>query len=229
MEYDYGMKTSTSEHRVKEKLDLFFHQYPLVIHDKKHVLIYGGEEPPGVIYLESGAVRQYDISGKTGTELTLHIYNPGSFFPLTWAMAGIPNRHFFQAMRPAQVRVCPRDELLRFIRKDPEVLFSLNTRLLAGLDNLMTRLEYQVFSNSYSRVIAELVYLARHFGTHEGSRVFLDEQLTHQDIADLTGMVRETVSVAMEKLVAQGLIQYQEGRIVIDTPDKLSEHLSLAV
>ena len=210
----------------QKQLDQFFQQYREVVFAKKQVLIHAGDEPAGVYYLASGHVRQYDISGRTGNELTIHIYNPHSFLPLTWALNNIPNRYFFQAMDEVHVRLAPRDDVVHFLQGNADQLLALSKRLVFGLDGLMARMEYQVFGSASARIQAELLYLARHFGREEeDGRIVLDRQFTHQGIADLTGTVRETVSVAIERLVAAGLVSYQGDRIVLEDAARLEAEL----
>ena len=86
-----------------------------------------------------------------------------------------------------------------------------------------------MFGDSYTKVVAELIYLARHFGEENDGYLFLREQFTHQNLADLTGMVRETISLAMEKMVNQKLIHYQGNKIVIDDLDELRAQLERLV
>lgn len=203
----------------------FFQSYSTLRLDKKQTVIPGGEEPGGIFYLHEGYVREYDISAKSGNELTFHIYGPGSFFPLTWGLAGIPNRHFFQSMTDCELRVAPKEDVVQFLAQHPEQLLELTQRLLKGLSGLMTRMEFQVFADAYTQISAELVYLGRHFGHQEGNQVVLQKHFTHQTLADLTGMVRETISVAIEKLVKQGVISYQGNKIVIHNIEQLSKEL----
>lgn len=204
-----------STKKVQEKILTFFQKYPATVVQRHATFLYGGEQPAGVYFLEEGHIRQYDISARSGNEFTLHIYNPNSFFPLTWALNNTPNRYFFQAVTESTVRIAPREDVIAFLKKEGDVLFSVAQRLGAGLNGLTFRMEYQVFGDAYVRILAELLYLGRHFGTRRGKRLRLEEQFTHQNLADLSGSVRETVSVAMEKLKANHLITYEDHLITI--------------
>ena len=62
-------------------------------------------------------------------------------------------------------------------------------------------------------------------GTEENGKITLEDQFTHQNLADFTGMVRETISIVMEKLVAEGKVHYEENKIVIDRIDSLRAQL----
>lgn len=209
----------------QEKIEQFFSQYDSLSVTPRETFLHAGDEPEGVYFLQSGHVRQYDISGRTGTELTLHIFKPGSFFPLMWALNDIPNRYFYQSVDAVQAIVAPKEAVNTFLTENPEVLLALTKRLLSGLDGMIARLQNQVFGDSYSRTISQILYLGRHFGHKEGNQVIIHEPFTHQNLADLTGSVRETVSVAIEKMLAQGLIHYEGHSIVINNQELLEQEL----
>lgn len=209
----------------KYKIESFFSRYPSHALSPGETFLHAGDEPKGVYFLKVGHVRQYDISARTGTELTLHIFNPGSFFPLMWALNDTPNRYFYQSVGSAEVVLAPKQEVYNFVEQNPDVLFSLTKRLLYGLDGMILRLQNQVFGDAYTRTISELLYLGKHFGHKEGKTTVLDKRFTHQDIGDLTGAVRETVSVAMEKLIAKNLIRYEGRTIIINDQDQLEAEL----
>lgn len=210
---------------VRQKVEQFFANYDSLVIPAKETFLHAGDEPKGVYFLQSGHVQQFDISGRTGTELTLHVFNPDSFFPLVWALNDIPNRYFYRAIDQVEVRLAPREELAHFLETDPTVALSLVKRLLYGLDGMILRLQNQVFGDSYTRTISELLYLGRHFGRKEGKTIVIEEHFTHQSLADLTGAVRETVSVVIEKLKAQGFIQYEGRTIIINDQDQLEAEL----
>ena len=76
--------------------------------------------------------------------------------------------------------------------------------------------------DSYHRVIAALILCAKRFGQNRGKKIVIDLPLTHQDIADLAAITRETASLAMGKLTRKGLISRAGRNILILDPVKLS-------
>ena len=203
------------------KLNHFFLKYPLKQYSKGETILNAEEEPAGVYYLLSGFVRFYSLS-PDGKELTLNIFKPGSFFPMTWALAGKQNVYFFEAMTGAGVHIAPKKKFQEFIGNEPDLLFGFNQRLLRGVNGLLTRMEYLLFGNASQKVISTLVLMAKRFGTHEsGSQVQIQIPLTHQAIADLAGLTRESTSLEMKKLEREGLIISKNKLITLLDPKKL--------
>lgn len=208
----------------EQRIENFFIQFTKQYFNKGDTIIWGGREPDGVYYLKEGHVRQYSISEHTGNLLTLHIYHQKSFFPMIWALAEKPNAHFFEAMGPITLYRAPKSETLRFIRNDAEILYYFSARLLSGLNGMLTRVETLAFTDVYGRLISELLYLVKHFGSMQKEGIVVGS-FTHQELADFVGAARETVSVAMEKLQKKGLIDYVDHNIFIPNTDKLIAEL----
>lgn len=204
-----------------QRLEDFFAQYTHQQFKKGQTIIFADEEPSGVYYLKEGRVRQFTISPETGATLTLHTYHPGSYFPLIWAMAGKKNRHFFESLTPVTLYRAPRVNVLQFLKNEPEILYHLATRLLAGLDGMLIRVEMLSMTDVYGRVISELLYLIKHYGKPDTDGAINVGKFTHQEISEFVGSARETISVAMKKLEDKGLVIHRGRDICIPDPEKL--------
>lgn len=206
------------------ELETFFQKYPLRHYAAGVEIIETHTEPKGAYFLASGQVRQYLIS-EDGDELTLHVFEPGSFFPMTWVLSGIPNRHYYEAMTAIDIRLAPAAAFNEFLRHAPELSYQFSQRLLHGLNGMLLRVESLSLQNAQKRVISSLLYIARHFGEADGRTVLLSPQFTHENIATFTGLARETVSIEISKLEKRGLLVYRGPSLVIRDTDILSAQL----
>ena len=199
---------------INQRLELFFQNYPVRRFANKSIIIEAGAEPSGVYFLESGQVRQFIIS-KEGEELTLHVFETGAYFPMTWVMNNIPNRHSYEAMGETLVRIAPAVDFQQFIINEPEILFHLAQRLLHGLNGMLLRVESLSLQSARVRIISILLYLGRHFGQHRGQEIIFPPGFTHRFIATFTGLARETTSVEISKLEKEGFLKYRGSSLVI--------------
>lgn len=206
----------------QKKLETFFAQFRLVNYRAYETIFTSSDSPPGVIYLHEGFIRQYAVS-EDGTELTIHIYKKGNHFPMTWALAGIPNRYYFQALTDTKVFIAQKDKVLDFLMSDPQIFSEFSKRLLFGLDGLAKRIENLCFGKASDRVISSLIYLAGHFGEKSGDNLVLNYKFTHNDIASIAGITREHVSLEIEKLVKKGILKYEGHAIAFPDFNKLLE------
>ncbi len=202
----------------------FFDQFQPRQYKQGEMLIRADDEPQGIFCLTKGYVRQYTLS-KTGMELTLHILQPTSFFPKVWAINGTPNVYNFEALTRVEVGRAPRDQVVGFIKDKPELIFALMSDLLKDYAESLTRIEHLVFSDAYRRVISILLYIAKHFGEQSGNTVMIKHHFTHQDIATLVGIARETASIELQKLSHKNLIHFVDHGMEFHDIQKLEAEL----
>lgn len=210
---------------VQKKVEQFFRQFPLQNVSKGEIMLHPEDNPSVAYYLQSGHIREYGVSTQ-GVEVTIHIYNPYSFFPMTWILSDIPNRYYFEALTDVQVHTAPKDKVIAFLKKNPDVLLDLSQRIFKAVDKLTSRIENLAFGKAYTRVISTLIYLARHFGDSSDNTVTLNQKFTHREIASLAGISRETASREWEKLQKQELITYNDQFIVINNLQDLETLVS---
>ncbi len=203
------------------KFDAFYKQFKSRSYKKGETLIRADDDPQGIFCLTKGYIRQYTISN-LGTELTLHILKPTSYFPMVWAINGTPNVYYFEALTPVEVGRAPRDQVVTFIKDKPDVIFSLMSGLLEDYAETLKRVEHLVFSDAYRRVISVLIYIAKHFGQKSSRGVIVHHKFTHQDIATLVGVARETASLEIGKLEKKGLIEYIDHSILFNKKKSLN-------
>ncbi len=205
------------------EIDSFFAKFKPLRFRKREIILGAEEEPDGVFFIKSGYVRSYSIS-EEGREFTLNIYKQGTYFPAPWALADVPNTYFFEAMTPVELTKAPKEELLVFLRANPEILMDLTTRLLVGLNGLLVRIEHLLSKDAYHKVASAVFLAGRRFGKKAGKgKVIVELPLTHQDIADLSYLTRETTSLEMKKLEKQGLIEKRNRMLIIKDMNKLRQ------
>lgn len=207
-----------------KEFELFYSQFKPRSYKKGEMLIRSDDDPQGIFCLTKGYVRQFSIS-RAGIELTLRILRPISYFPMVWAVNGTPNIYNFEALTDIEVGRAPRDEVVTFIKDKPKIIFELMSELLEDYDETLTRVEHLVFSDAYRRVISVILYIAKHFGTNDSKQTMIGNRFTHNDIATLVGVARETASSEMEKLVKKGLVKYSDHLIVINSIKNLELEL----
>lgn len=213
----------------KTKTVAFFSQFPHQHLRKGTVFLHPDDKPGGVYYIKTGHARMYFVSSH-GIEITLHIFNPESFFPMTWILNDIPNRYYFEAFTDMEVHLAPKKNVASFLKNEPEVVLDLTKRIFNGVDKLSMRIEHMAQENSYSKVASILLYLSRHFGIANNHEVHFKHAFTHQDIGSLVGISRETATRALGKLRRKGIIlSNKKSALTISDIAKLESESSIAM
>ena len=138
------------------------------------------------------------------------------------------NLYYFQAMTSSKLSITSKDEIVRFIKNEPSVLLDFTTRLSIGLNGLITTIQYSLFGPVHTRVVSAILLLAKRFGEPQpDGSVLISIHLTHQDIANIVGVARETVSIEMEKLADKNLVSDKRRKITIQNVPRLQEEALL--
>lgn len=207
---------------IQKKLDLFFSQYKKLSYKKGDILIQIDETQPPIYYLTRGTVKQYSLSTH-GIEQTLTLYKPGAFFPLLTATSGLPNSFYFEAIDDVTVWQAPYKKVVIFLKKEPDVLYDLVSRLYLGMHGLLTRIEYLLTGSAYQKVIFTILNASSRFGEQKSAGIVL--RITHRDIASFSGLTIETISRESQKLQKKGLIENKNHIIVIKNSKLLEKEL----
>ena len=108
----------------------------------------------------------------------------------------------------------------------PNVTVKLTKLIGLRLKKIQSRIEDLVFRDVPARLAHLLSELSKSDGVAEKQGVRLKVKLTHQEMANLIGCSRETVSATMGQFRDQGLIQMDGRTITILKPDGLLRLMS---
>lgn len=209
---------------IRNKIETYFSQYDVKTYAKGELITLANQAPAGISLLVSGVVEQYDISTE-GNKITLNIYKPPAFFPMSWAINQTPNSYFFGAITKVTLRQADPAATVQFLRANPDVLFDLLSRVYTGTDILMRRLALAASGIAVNRLLYELLIEAYRFGVPSAAdqTVLTIRQNT---LAARSGLARETVSRELHKLEKHNLLALTKEGITINI-DKLEAALNL--
>ncbi|TAH31625.1 Crp/Fnr family transcriptional regulator [Candidatus Saccharibacteria bacterium] len=209
---------------IHQTVDTFFAAYPLRHLERGRTLFWPDEPIPGVAHVEEGSVGQYHI-GPDGQKVLLNTFKPPAFFPV-WATLGeTKSPYFFDTLEPLVYRLAPHDAVLGFLKQNPEVTLNLLARVYRGTDGLLRRQAELMAGTAQSRLIVELLIYAARFGTSD-TGLHTSFRIKTTELAERTGLTRETVSRQLKYLSEQAVIGYHTGMLTIRDAEKLEALLS---
>lgn len=109
-----------------------------------------------------------------------------------------------------EVMLIARRDFLGFVAKHGDILWNVINALLAKLRKATEQLESLAFLDVYGR-------LARFLIENQDADGVIREKFTQQELADVVGSSRETVSRIFNELANGGFIRKEKGRIIIQT------------
>lgn len=173
-----------------------------------------------IYLLERGKVRLSLVSS-TGRTLTIGIRSPGEHFGDLF----LDNRRReaqAEALTDGQVIAVPREPFEVLLAAEPRLGINFSRALSVKLEAALRQLDLLAFSSAAERIGRLLAALAREHGIGEGPKVEIDLDLTHQDIAAMLGVSRESVTIVLNRLKSSGAVAYREEHLVVDRDRLLS-------
>ena len=210
------------EELLKQKIELFFDKYPVKKFKAGDIIINSGEQPQYIYYIVRGHVKQSDVS-KRGTELVLNTYRPPSFFPISAGVPHLQNIYRFQAVDDTLVRRAPANDVLAWLKHEPDVMYDLLIRLQSGLYGLLRRLSQAMAGTAQEKIVFELLLNGERFGHVVDNGFVLN--LSVKELASRSGMARETASRELSHLKDQDLISIKGGTITVYNKQALTDLL----
>ncbi len=176
-----------------------------------------------------GFVKRYTITnrGSLGVQV---IYGQNDVFPLTHAFKLLLGQsiykgqevYYYETMSKVELCVLENTSLLDAVTSDSSLYRDLFAEAGHRLESNIQRLENLSLTSSYHQVAHQLHYFVSKYGTISQDGHHLEMPLTQQDMADILGASRETISTAMTKLRKAGLLEQSHG-ILVPNLEKLLE------
>lgn len=175
-------------------------------------LIYSPEDRGEVVFLlKEGRVRLYRLSPE-GKGLTMAIVEPGSVFGEMALLGQGMHGNFAEAMEECTIYMLSRRDVQETLLADPRVARRLLELIGRRLVEAERRLEEFAFKSVSARLSSILLQLADLADQIDGV-VTLPDRYTHQQLAEMVGTYRETVTKELNDFRQDGLIRIEEGRI----------------
>ncbi|MHB8126396.1 MAG: Crp/Fnr family transcriptional regulator [Desulfitobacteriaceae bacterium] len=191
------------------------------IFPKGSTLFVEGQESDGLYIIITGLIKVFILS-KDGREKTFAILGEGDIIGEMTLFGCAIRSATLQTMEQTTIMVIKREDFKRVLTEIPY----LAQRIIELLSNRLRQANHQiedlVFLNSRSRVINNLVQLARDRGKMVAAgNIQITFRLTHAELASLMGVSRETVTKVLSELQDSRLIEVAHKQIKIFSLDQL--------
>ena len=184
-------------------------------------LIMSQDEPSDSLFIIQRGTVKLVMFGESGRQVTLGTLGPGEFFGEISAFDGKERGVSAVAAEDATVLILDRDELFEHLAKFPATAVSFLVEMSRRMRRQHELIASLALSDVSQRLARTLVDLAREHGAEEPEGLVLFRRPTQQELANMVGSCRETVSRALSGFTRRGLVQTR-GRHLALTPDLLA-------
>ncbi len=181
---------------------------------RKSAFAYRIGDPGDAVYLLlAGRIKTYKIA-PNGREVILWFGFPGEVFGLVEAPHPRGRMVSVEACEPSEVAEIPHAKFRGFLAAHPDISQILVQIIASRLGMLANRLVYLMADNAEARIAKLLLDLAaRYHDPKDGAEHPIG--LTHQEIADITDVERQTVTRIIGRFTERGALSARYRRISI--------------
>lgn len=198
--------------------------------EKGGIVFQTGSPGDFTYFLTAGRVKIYHQS-RSGREVVLWFCVPGEIFGLAEVCQGGDGRQVTaQACEPSRALAVSRAAFQNFLEQYPTASLLINDVLACRLRNLGNVIQSLVENDVNERVAQLLIRLSASYGrTVANGDVCLDIRITHQDMANMIGTTRQSVTSALNLLRRQGVLEFDANhRILVHDGALLTETQPIA-
>ncbi len=179
------------------------------------ILFLEGQPARGIFVLCTGRAK-LSTSSSDGKTIILRIAEPGEVLGLSATVSGKPYEVTVETLEPAQANFVARQDFLNFLRDHGDAALRVAEELSNNYHSAYNEVRALGLSTSasekLSRVLLEWSERGKHTAANE---IRMKISLTHEEIAQLIGVSRETVTRTFAELKRKQLIQVKGSTLVI--------------
>jgi CRP/FNR family transcriptional regulator len=123
------------------------------------------------------------------------------------------------ALEPSLIAVISRDDFYFLLHSQKKILENLLELLCTRLRDSWKKIQMMNFNDAAQRIKMLLLMLAENYGEKTGEGMTLRLKLIHQNIADMTGLTRETVTRVLDKWKHNGEIKITKDKFIHLNPE----------
>lgn len=194
---------------------------------QKHEIILFEEDTNRYMYsVLEGEVKVFYTS-EEGKESIVAFHGKGESFGEVSLIDQLTIPATVAAVEKSVLLIIERKEFFKIIYDQPKVMNKLLCLLAGRLRSSWNQVRMLHFKDASFRVMLSIKELSAERGTPVQKGVQLNLKLTHQNLADMTGLTRETVTRVLDKLKKMDMLSIQENRCMLITHKFFEENSHL--
>ncbi len=185
------------------------------IYPRGSVLFVEGQAPRGVFIVCAGRAKLTATSAR-GRALIVRVAEVGEVLGLAPAVSNVPYDISAETLEPTEVNFLPREDFLRFLQTNGEVAVRVAEHLSMELRRAYQQVARIALAPTARAKLAELLFdWAQQHGEPAKSGVSFSLPLTHEEIGELIGSSRETVTRLLNDFRREGALHIKGTQVTI--------------
>ncbi|MBT3342563.1 MAG: Crp/Fnr family transcriptional regulator [Gemmatimonadetes bacterium] len=186
--------------------------------DKGQFIIMAEEPGDSLFIIRSGQVK-VSLIHEDGKEFILSLLGEGEVFGELSLLDDQPRSANVTAMAPTELVMLQRANFRALMTRIPQIAVSLLEELAQRLRRTDDQVEGLALLDVHHRVAKTILRLAADQGEPTNGGVLITGRPTHQQLANMAGTTRETVTRELKQLEQQGYIVTRGRDIIVVSPE----------
>lgn len=181
---------------------------------KDNLILIEEEVGSSMFIILDGRVKISRISDD-GREVILSILSEGDFFGEMSLLDGQTRSANVTAVDDSELLVIRREDFLQILFDYPQIAINLLKELAQRIRKGDEHIKSLSLQDAKGRVANTLLRIAEDYGVFRMGQVEINELPLQQDLANMAGTSRETISRVIKSLMQQGYLKKERGKIII--------------
>jgi CRP-like cAMP-binding protein len=199
-----------AEEDLKEIVKLAVRQ----IYKKDNMILIEEEIGSTMFIILDGRVKISRIS-EDGREVILSILSEGDFFGEMSILDGQNRSANVVTLEDSRIMIVRREDFLKMLRDYPQIAINLLKELAHRLRRSDSQIKSLSLQNATGKVASTLLRIADDSGKIHMGQVEISKLPPQQDLANMAGTSRETISRVLKTLSKQGYLKKEGSRLII--------------
>ena len=188
---------------------------------RRREVVYLPGDPGNSMFIVNGGRIKISKVTRDGKALTLNYCGPSEVFGETCLIEGGPREEMAEAMENSMITELERQDVERLLQNHAQLGYQLTRILAQRRRELENKLETLVFRDVTSKLAELLLALAEEYGVEDSRGTMVALKITHQELANLIGSTRETVSLTLSQFKRKRLICTEGRKVIIADAESL--------
>ncbi len=167
-----------------------------------------------IFFIKTGNVKIGAYS-EEGKELIKSILKAGDIFGEMALIGELYRSDFAQATTTVEVHLLNVEMAQLLMNKDQSFCLTITHKIGKKLLQTQRKLESLIFKDARTRVVEFLSDLAINNGSKVGLEILVQNFFTHQEIANITGTSRQTVTMVLNNLREKNIIYFDRKKLLV--------------
>ena len=191
---------------------------------KGTIIFMEGEPGAAVYFIKTGKVKISKMSND-GRELILNIFGKGDVIAEVTLFNDINYPATAEVIEDSVLGVIMNEQMEKLVIKNSELALQIIKILNKRLYGAQQKLKQMALSDTYVRTAQMIIKLAQEHGIEKNGVTELQLQISRQELANMIGTARETVSRALSQFKKEGTVEIKGKKIIVKDMKELEKWL----